>query len=818
MTAPAENPTPNAKQATCDHCGLPVPKGLVDQDAERQFCCNGCRTVYETIHSCGLDRFYALRESVASDAARATTTGKGYQAFDTEKFQETHTREAAGGTRVVELRLEGVHCAACLWLVERLPDLLPGIADAKLNLRSALVRVTWQPELVALSQISKTLDRLGYPPHPARGVSAQEVRRQEERKQLVRLGVAGALAGNLMLIAIALYAADFTGIEPQYERLFRWVSGGLGGLALLWPGAVFFRGASASITARRPSLDLPIALALGFGGVAGVVNILLDRGDIYFDSLSVLIFLLLVGRWFQARQQRWADDAVGLMFSFTPATCRVVRGDQIVEIPIESLTAGDTVEVRSGDLLPADGVVTVGESSVNQALLTGESAAVAVAPEDQVFAGTQNLGSSLRVQVEAVGQGTRVGALMELVDQGVREKPPIVQFTDRAAAWFVAVVVGLATVTLGVWWLSAGLVTAIDHTVALLIVACPCALGLATPLTMAMALGIAARRNQLVKDSGAIERLSESGRMLLDKTGTLTAGRPVLTNWEGPEHVKPLIAQAERDSQHPIADALRDGLASDDGPAPGVTDINEVGDGGLQAMTDGRELQVGCPDYLVRHGIVPAGKWESLTDQHQNAGRTVVLAAIDGQVVALAALEDQVREGVSESIEELDSLGWRLSVLSGDAEGVVWRVAESVGIPESNAQGRMTPEEKLEVVRDRRAMDGVTVMVGDGVNDAAALAAADVGVAVHGGAEASLAAADVYLAQPGLAPLADLVRHAVRTMRVVRRNLLISFGYNTTAVTLAACGLITPLGAAVLMPISSATVLASAALGMREKR
>ncbi|TWT66835.1 putative copper-importing P-type ATPase A [Posidoniimonas polymericola] len=804
----------------CDHCGLPVPKGLIEPAAERQFCCNGCRTVYDMIHANGLDRYYRLRESVAAKPRRGSATRERYAAFDSEQFLASQTRETATGRRVADLRLEGVHCAACLWLVERLPDVLPGVAEARLSLRASLVRVTWDPAAVPLSKVAQTLDRLGYPSHAAAGVSSEEVRRQEERRQMVRLGVAGALAANSMLLALALYAGLFSGIEAHFQLLFRWVSAGLGLASLAWPGAIFFRGAWASLRTRRPSLDLPIALALSVGGAAGLVNTVLNRGDIYFDSLSVLVFLLLVGRWFQARQQRRADEAVNLMFSFAPSSCRVVQGDEVVQRPSDSLVFGELVEVRSGDLIPADGAVEEGESSINQALLTGESRPVAVGVGDKVFAGAQNLGGVLRVRVLAAGEESRVGGLMRLVDQGVREKPPIVQFADRVAGWFVAVVAGLSLVTLAGWWAHAGGAVAVDHTVALLIVACPCALGLATPLTMAMALGSAARRNMLVKDARAIERLATSGRLLLDKTGTITAGRPSVVQWIGPDWLKEVVAGAEHDSQHPVGVALRQAFESDDEGqgGPPLSDIQERGDGGLTAEHGGKRLSIGAPSYFRRRGISIGDLWKDTVYEHQALGQTVVLIAVDDQFLGLAALADQTRPDAGEALRQLAELGWEPSILSGDAPEVVKLVAQQVGVPNERAHPIMTPEAKLGIVRQRDDQRGPTVMVGDGVNDAAALAAADVGVAVHGGVEASLAAADVYLAEDGLAPLVELTRLSRRAMQVVRRNLAISLTYNVVAVSLAAAGLITPLVAAVLMPISSATVLASAAAGLRGGR
>ena len=631
---------------------------------------------------------------------------------------------------------------------------------------------------------------------------------------MIRLGVAGACAGNNMLLAVALYAGEFAGIEAEFANLFRWLSGGLGLISLAWPGSVFFRGAWAALRARTVSLDVPIALALAAGGVAGAVNVAKGAGEIYFDSLSVLVFLLLVGRWFQARQQRWADEAVGLLHAFTPTTCRVVRGDMVLETTTESLELGDIVEIRSGDIVPADGLVTQGSSTLDRSLLSGESQAVPVEPGGRVFAGTQNIGGTLRVCVESTGDATRVGRLMDLVSEGVREKPPIVQFADRAAGWFVSIVIVVALATFATWAATASLDVAVNHTIALLIVACPCALGLATPLTMAVAIGLAARQHILIKNAAVLEVLTRGGRMLLDKTGTLTRGRPTLVEWIGPTWLQPVVAHAESKSSHPIAKALVDAYGDDviASAAQVPSNVRDLGDGGIEAVVDGKQLLVGSPRFLSARGVSCD---ESLTERmawFESQGRTAIGIAIGGMLTATAAFGDQLHHDSAEAVKLLEEKGWELSMLSGDAEGVVRSVANEVGLPDDRVHHEMSPEEKLALVTSETASpaDLPTVMIGDGVNDAAALAAADVGIAVEGGAEASLAAADVYVASPGLMPIVDLVVLAKRTQRVVRQNLAIALGYNVLAVSLAAAGLITPLVAAVLMPISSATVLLSA--------
>jgi Cu2+-exporting ATPase len=799
----------DVEQATCAHCSLAVPAGLIAPDAEHQFCCAGCRAVYETIHACGLDSYYRLRDAATSATFRpASPAGDTFDLFDAPAFENLYVTSDAADARSVDLVLEGVTCAACVWLVERLPRVLNGVIEARLSLREATVRVTWDPTRVRLAQVARALDNFGYTPHAAKGHSRRSLLRAGERKRLVHLGVAGAIMGNTMLLALGLYAGAAGGMDEPYRMFFRWISGLLGVISLAWPGAVFFRSAYAALRTRTLNLDVPIALALLVGGVAGTVNVLLNRGEIYFDSLSVLVFLLLVGRWMQYRQQRRADTAVELLFSLTPATCHLVDGDRVTDAPIEAVQPGDLVEVRSGELIPADGVVTAGHSAVNFAMLTGESLPAGVGVGSLVHAGAHNIGSILRVRVDRTGEQTRVGQLMRLVERGVREKPEIVQFTDRVGAWFVAAV-SLAAAATFAYWSRTSLNLAIDHTVALLIVTCPCVLGLATPLTIAIAIGRLARADILVKSGAALERLSRSGQILLDKTGTITQGQLSLVAWVGDESIRGTVAAIERLSTHPIARALAQ--LEDTQTLEALTDVVERNNGGISARVAGRGIRIGSPAFIAAQALIPA-ELQQACHTYEAQSLTVILIDVDGGCVALAALGDAVRDDSRAAISSLCNMGWNPAILSGDAAPVVRSVATLVGIPQDRAAGQVSPEDKLQAVsRAQAAADGgVTVMIGDGVNDAAALAAADVGIAVHGGAETSLAAADVYVARPGLTPLVQLFTTSRRAMRIIRRNLLISLSYNLLAGGLAAAGIMTPLIAAIIMPVSSATVLALA--------
>jgi len=794
----------------CSHCGLVVPRGLVEAGALLQFCCAGCRVVYDTIHACGLDSFYRLKQIAGETMQPAQPTGSKYEACNAPEFTALYVTEPAEGLASIELLLEGVTCSACIWLVEKLPEVVPGVIESRLNMRSASVRVTWDPKRVNLSQICRTLDRLGHPPHPAKGQSRKSIERRESRRMLIHIGIAGALMGNIMLIALAMYAGDLSGMDPVYRTFFRFLSVGLGVVSLAWPGMTFFASSLLALRNRTINLDVPIALALLVGGFAGVANVILGRGEIYFDSLAVLVFLLLVGRFVQYRQHRRADAAVELMFSMTPTSCRVVRDGAVVELPVEAIQKNDIVEVLSGDLLPADGVVIEGRSAVDQALLTGESVPVEVAAGSRVHAGSLNTGQTLRIQVECVGETTRVGKLMRLVEAGVQDKPQIVRLADKVGFWFLPAVC-MASAIVFAAWCYVGLSQAIDHTVALLIVTCPCVLGLATPLTLAVAIGRLSKQKILIKSATAMETLAGGGRILLDKTGTITEGSPRVVRFIGDDTLKALIAELEKHSKHPVGKALYNefgGYELAGRLRATIANLTDRHDGGISATVDDQRVEIGSPSY-IRTRVDDLRDLDRTISDLDAAGETSVIVAINGVVRGIVGLRDEPRADSLAAVKLMDKYGWSPAILSGDRPAVVRAIGHEVGVDQFSTTAMASPEEKLRIVK-RSTQVQKTVMVGDGVNDAAALAAADVGIAVAGGAEASLSAADVYIAKPGLMPITDLLLMSRHTMRIIKRNLVISLSYNFLAGTLAAAGMMHPMLAAILMPLSAATVLSTA--------
>ncbi|MBT7012984.1 MAG: heavy metal translocating P-type ATPase [Planctomycetes bacterium] len=792
----------------CAHCGLPVPAGLVVDGDELQFCCRGCRTVYEAIHGAGLAGFYQLREGDDFQAESARTTGRSFAELDDPEFLAEQGR-TIGSLHEMRFYLEGVHCAACVWLVEKLPRVLPGVVESRLDMGRSVVCITWDDQQVACSAIAQTLDRLGYPPHPYRGGEEFERRRIEDRRLLLRIAAAGALAGNVMAIAFALYGeGDGMKIQEGYRQMFRWASLLLAVIAVSWPGATFFRGALSAIRTRTPHMDLPIALGLGAGLWGGAFHTFTDSGHVYFESVTALVFFLLIGRFLQQRQQRAAWDALALLYSITPGAARLLKDGSIQEVPLATLQPGMQLEIRAGDSVSADGVIVEGASDFDLSMLTGESQPVSCREGDTLHAGTTNLRARVILEVVSAGADTRVGRLMKLVEQYARRPAAVVQLADRMAGWFTLIVLSLAGMSWFYWhWQDPS--QALGNAVALLIVACPCALGLATPLALVAAVGRAARQGILIKGGDALERLSKPGTLLLDKTGTLTQGAVSLVRWQTIDAVvehqlKADILAIEAHSAHLYAEALRSSWSEECEFFPTARGVKEITGHGIRGRIDKRSFLIGAPEYLLSKKSFFSPDMETALAEVLKRALTPVAIAQDGVVVALAGLGDPLKADAAQAMQRLRDMGWKMRILSGDHPQVAVAIGAELGLPAQDCLGAMTPEDKLKEVEQTT---GLVVMVGDGVNDAAALAASDVGIAVHGGAEASLAAADIFLNRPGLHRIADLAEGSQRVMRVIRRNLAVSLAYNLIGVSLAFAGVLTPVWAAVLMPISSLTIV-----------
>lgn len=796
----------------CDHCRLPVPSGLVDASADRQFCCSGCSAAWKLIHASGLDAFYAMTSDQDPAAGSLkhidALKPKGrFDEFDDPEFLTRFAHTVGKNHYEIRLHLDGIHCAACVWLIEKLPQILPGTESVSVNWVRQETRIRWNDDQTKLSKIVLTLFRLGYRSRPVLENQRANGRQLANRRQLVWIGVAAAAAGNNMIIAGALYLGMFSYMSPGMTQLMRVASCVVGMVSLLGPGRVFLQSAAGAIKTRTPHMDLPIAAGLIGGSTAGIVNTIRGTGEIWFDSLSVLVFLLLCGRWLQFRQQNRAADAVEMLYRMTPKKARKIVQGQPVDTFVELIQQGDQLEVRAGELIPVDARIVHGSAKIDESIMTGESCPQLRTVGDIVLAGTRNENSAIEIITTATGQQTRLGQIVGRVEQASLEQPLIVQWANQIGGYFVITVVVLAILNFA-WWVQQSAAIAVDRSVALLIIACPCALALATPLAIAIALGRAAKQKIMVSRGDVLQSLNRPGMMWLDKTGTLTQGQLEVVQWYGQTCHQALIALIESRSSHAVAKALSNfgGGGQTLPPWTEIDDFIEHAAMGVSCNVDDVQLLIGNEKLLHRHQVEISPRQSQLAARLMQQGFTVCWIATGGSVSSIVALGDRIRPDTAPALNRLRDLGWEIGILSGDHQEVVNRVAHRLGIDRSLAIGHLSPEEKAD--RIKQTPTPTVVMVGDGVNDSAALATATVGIAVHGGAEASLAAAPVYLADEGLEPILRLLKISHSTNRTMRCNFAVSVLYNGAGAALATIGMINPLVAAIVMPLSSLSVVA----------
>jgi P-type Cu2+ transporter len=741
--------------ARCPHCGTAV-EGAADA-----FCCAGCDMAYEIIHGAGLERYYAERTEYAP---RPEPAARGWAAVPVETLPD--------GTCEARVMVDGLRCASCVWVVEHVLEATPGVTHAHVSYATGRATLRWNAEATALGDIAGRIAALGYSPR-ALGEESRP-----DRGLMLRLGVAAFAAMNVMLLHASIYTGWLDPMDHRFLQLFRWMALVLSTPVAIWCAEPFFAGALSGLRNRVLHMDVPIALGVAILYGHGVVATLTNH-ETYLDSLGMLVALLLAGRMLEARGRRRAAEAAVSLAASVPHAARRATATAIETVPVSELRNGDTLEVGPGEELAADGIVVRGRGQVQRALLTGEAAPVAIAAGDHVTAGTVLVDGSVRIKVVAVGGETvlsRMAAQLQMAaDRG--SEPTA---ADRIAPLFTAATLVVATLAFAAWAYFAGVGTAVPITVAVLVVACPCALALSHPLAAAAGLGAAARRGLLFRSTEALLALEDVDTVALDKTGTVTEG--VMAVSSASDAVLRIAAGIERHSIHPIARAVVAEAARRGIPLPNAYDVREVPGIGMEGVLDG-------VTWRLRSG---------------GAGVVFLLDA-HGRAHGEIRLDDGVRSDSRTTVAALRERGLAVVLLSGDHHVVAERMAWAAGIDEMVAP--MTPDAKADWVRNRRAGGRGVLFAGDGLNDGPALASADVGVAMASGAASSVLVADGVISSASIAPLLAGFRAARACRAIIRTNLRRSLVYNVAAVTAAAAGLVNPLVAAILMPLSSGLVI-----------
>ena len=803
----------------CFHCGLPLPGGahypIQFEGHTKQACCRGCQAVAQTIIDSGQGAYYIHRTALPATAREAEAELAQLGLYDLPEIQESFVRTESENVREAALILENIVCAACIWLNERHIAALPGVLSVEINYATRRARVRWDNSRIQLSAILKAVSDIGYIAHPFDPGRSDDVYKRERNTAIKRLAIAGLGMMQVMMYALPSYTA--TDMTDEIRLLMRWASLILTIPVVGYSAWPFFIGAWRDLRRRTLGMDVPVALGVGTAFVASVYSTFSGEGEVYYDSVTMFVFLLLTGRFLEMNARRRAGAAVEELVRLIPAaTTRLpnwpARDEE--QVPVARLAVGDHVLVRPGETLPADGVVVDGDSAVSEAMLTGESLPVSKSKDAKVVGGSLNQASPLVVRVERLGADTRLASIVRLLDRAQSEKPRIGQLADRAAAWFVGLLL-VITFFVGLAWYFIDPSKALWIVVSILVVTCPCALGLATPAALTTATGRLTRLGLLTTRGHALETLARATDLVFDKTGTLTHGRlsvrrVVPLDGRNADEVSAIAAALEAGSEHPIARALREGGSTSTITASG---IHNTPGRGVEGTIDGRNYRLGTPRFAADSETPPAapasGGGAYPEKGHPASGHeSWVALATDGELIAWFALADTPRADAARALGALRQQGVRLHLLSGDAEGAVEAVAQQLGIADWHAAA--LPEDKLAYVKKLQDEGRIVAMVGDGINDAPVLAGAQVSIAMGEGADVAQAAADMVMLGSRLATLSEGVALARKTQRIIRENLGWALGYNLVAIPAAALGYVTPWIAGIGMSASSLLVVLNA--------
>ena len=781
----------------CSHCHLEFSKDVMIIEGNHYFCCNGCQGVFHLLSDEGLESFYDKTGDIK--LSPQTAQYEDSSNFNAVAFYDKFVKIDKDGFSEVSLIIEGIHCSACIWLNEKALHKMEGIIEANINFTNNKANIIWVDSVVKLSEIIDMIRAIGYNAYPY-DASLQEVHANKERKEYyLKMAVAIFASMNIMWIAVAQYAGFFSGMDQSVKTILNITEGVLATPVLFYSGWVFFRGSYYGLKNRVVNMDLLVSTGASLTYIYSIFITIVEKGEAYFDSVSMIVTFVLIGKFLEVISKKNAADTLDIIGKHLPSEVNVLKNAKIVSLKLEDVSVGDTIVVSSGEKILLDGIIIKGEGSFDESNLTGESQAIYKAKGENVISGTISIDADIHFEATRDFEHSTLSNLVSLLETAINKKPRIEQLANKLSEHFSTVVLLLSIITFFVWWFwphsfEESLMVAIS----VIVIACPCALGLATPVATLVGLNLGAKKGILFKEAAQLETMAKVDLLLVDKTGTLTIGKPkvikeqLLNNFD-----IGLLYSLVKSSNHPISIGIKNYLEEKEEIVNEIIfdEFSQIAARGIIAKYNNIEIIGGNIQLMHENNI----KCNYETDE------SLFYVAIDKKLVAIYELSDSIKSGANELISSLKNIGIETIMLTGDHKKSAQKVADKIGI--TNIHSELSPQDKLKIVEKFQEDGKVIVMVGDGVNDILALGRSDIGIVMGSGSDIAVDISDVVLLNNSLESLLAAFKISDTTFKLIKQNFGISLLYNAITIPLAMAGYVIPLIAALSMSFSSLLVV-----------
>jgi P-type Cu+ transporter len=778
---------------SCSHCHLDFSPSVMIKENGNYFCCKGCQGVYHLLSDEGLDSFYD--KSGNTKLSPPKDQYEDSSNYNSDAFYSKFVKETSDGLSEISLIVEGMHCSACIWLNEKVLHILDGVIEVNINFTNNKAHVVWLDERVKLSKIIDTIRSVGYNAYPY-DTSIQEIKVNKERKNYyLKMSVAIFASMNIMWIAVAQYAGYFTGIDQDIKNTLNITEGILATPVLFYSGWVFFRGAYYGLKNKVLNMDFLVATGALLTYIYSIYITITEHGEAYFDSVSMIITFILIGKFLEVLSKKNAADSLDMLCEHLASEVKVFKNSKSSFIKLEEVHVGDTIVISSGEKLLIDGEILKGEGFFDESSLTGESEPIYKSKGEKVISGTLSIDADIHYAATKNFKDSTLSTIVSLLENAINKKPKIEQLANKLSQHFSSVILFLSLLTFISWLLlDYGFEESLMVGISVIIIACPCALGLATPVATLVGINLGAKKGILFKEAAHIETMAKANVLVIDKTGTLTIGKPeVVQEKIYREFDKSLLFSLVKGSNHPISKGITKYIGILDENV--LSTFKQIPGKGILAEHNGNLLLGGNKDLMNEYNI---------ECEHENEN-SIFYFAINKEVVATYELQDKIRQGASELIQHLNKQNIETIMLTGDHKKSAYNVAKKIGI--QNVNYSLSPKDKLEFINELHRNDKVVVMVGDGVNDILALAKSDIGISMGSGSDIAVQVSDIVLLNDTLISLDDAFKISHTTFNLIKQNFALSFLYNAITIPLAMGGFIIPLIAALSMSASSLLVV-----------